>query len=552
MLRFYIVCTLASIMAACAGNDEARSLRYLQHLADEERYAEVLDSIRKIDRCNIRSERLAARYGLLYAQALGKNDIYIGNDSLIDPAVEYYRRKGDDRQCCLSWFYKGSGLAATNDHASAAVCYLQAETYARMLGDDYCLGLIYSYLGSSYNAQCLRERAIEYLQLAAEHYRKAGKEQNLNWTYGALGDAYFGFADYGTSSYYYRKAVRLAEERGDETMLYSNLKNLLFLYSKLHKMDSARVIYDNLAREALFGEKDYCKYVYLMESAICDKKYDSADRYIDTLDMFFPVYGRIQSYFDKSLVYGASGDYQSAYASLSKYERLSDSAVRAMLKKNVTDAEAGFHRERAEYNAYRLKVSRAVDRAVIALIVLLFAAAAIALWYLYRKRMRDRERFMAIVDELRSSRDILGDRLAATSRNKQRLSELLREQFQPIDDLMRSYYEHADDRKKQSAVYNRVKRMIERFSVDRRTMAMFDEIIDSTRDDLMSELKREYPNINGKNLCLLRYIFMELSPQSISILVGDTVDNIYTRKSRLKNRFLLSDSPSRMRFVDAL
>jgi len=552
MLRFFIVCAAAAIMAACARNDEARGLRYLQHLADEERYAEVLDSIRKIDRRKIRSERLAARYGLLYAQALGKNDIYIGNDSLIDPAVEYYQRKGDDEQCCLGWFYKGSGLAATGNHAAAAVCYLQAEIYAKRLGNDYYLGLIYSYLGSSYNAQCLRERAIEYLQLAAEHYSKAGKEQNLNWTYGALGDAYFGFADYDEASRYYHKAISMAEARGNETMRNDNLRDLLFLYSLKHKMDSARVIYDVLAQKVFLEGQDYAQYIYLMTAAFCDKKYDLANRYIDTLEIIYPIYGETQSLFDRSLVYGASGDYKSAYKYLSKYERGSDSVVRAILKKSVTDAEAVFHREQADYNAYRLKVARAIDYAVIVLIVILCVAAAAAFRHLHLKRKRERERFMAIVDELNSKRDMLGVRLAATNQNKQRLSEMMQKQFRQIDDLMKSYYEQQDSNKRQAVIYNRVKRMIEKFSDDRQTVEMFDEVIDSTYDNLMSDLKREYPNMRAADLCLLRYIFMGLSPQSISILVGETVDNIYTRKSRLKTRFQHSDSPLRMRFIDAL
>ncbi len=550
MLRFFIVCAAAAIMAACAKNDEARSLRYLQHLADEERYAEVLDSISKIDRRKIRSERLAARYGLLYAQALGKNDIYIGNDSLIDPAVEYYRRKGNDEQRCLSWFYKGSGLDATGNQAAAAVCYLQAEIYAKRLENDYYLGLVYSYLGSAYNAQYLRERAIEYLQLAADHYRKAGKEQNLNWTYGALGDAYFGFADYDEASRYYHKAVSMAEARGNETMRNDNLRDLLFLYSLKHKMDSARVIYDVLAREVFLEGKDYAEYIYLMESALCNKKYDLANRYIDTLEIIYPIYAETQSFFDRSMVYGASGDYKSAYKYLSKYERSSDSVVRAMLKKSVTDAEAGFYREQADYNAYRLKVAHAIDYAVIALIVILCAAAAMIFRHLYLKRKR--ERFMAIVDELSSSRDMLDDRLAATNQNKQRLSEMMQTQFRQIDDLMKSYYEQQNSNKRQSVIYNRVRRMIEKFADDRQTMEMFDEVIDSTRDNLMSDLKCEYPNMRAADLCLLRYIFMGLSPQSISILIGETVDNIYTRKSRLKTRFQHSGSPSRMRFVDAL
>ncbi len=555
MLRFFIVCAAAAIMAACAKNDEARSLRYLQHLADEERYAEVLDSISKIDRRKIRSERLAARYGLLYAQALGKNDIYIGNDSLIDPAVEYYRRKGNDEQRCLSWFYKGSGLDATGNQAAAAVCYLQAEIYAKRLENDYYLGLVYSYLGSAYNAQYLRERAIEYLQLAADHYRKAGKEQNLNWTYGELGDAYFGFADYDRSTQYYYRAIDMATDRQDSVMWNRYMRRLLMVYLNLGKIDSARVIHDRLPPVAAANEMPYSEYSYLYEESRSAKQYVRAGAYLDTM------YGILHSWGDNAIVsidfkrahlYKAAGDYESAFKYLSKYERSNDSSMRVLLKKSVTDAEAGFHREQADYNAYRLKVAHAIDYAVIALIVILCAAAAMIFRHLYLKRKRERERFMAIVDELSSSRDMLDDRLAATNQNKQRLSEMMQTQFRQIDDLMKSYYEQQNSNKRQSVIYNRVRRMIEKFADDRHTMEMFDEVIDSTRDNLMSDLKCEYPNMRAADLCLLRYIFMGLSPQSISILIGETVDNIYTRKSRLKTRFQHSGSPSRMRFVDAL
>ena len=56
------------------------------------------------------------------------------------------------------------------------------------------------------------------------------------------------------------------------------------------------------------------------------------------------------------------------------------------------------------------------------------------------------------------------------------------------------------------------------------------------RDNLLESVKDKYPDIKDDDYQLLVYLVCGLSPRTISLLIGESVDVVYKRKSRLKIR----------------
>ena len=63
-------------------------------------------------------------------------------------------------------------------------------------------------------------------------------------------------------------------------------------------------------------------------------------------------------------------------------------------------------------------------------------------------------------------------------------------------------------------------------------------------NDVIRKVREKYPNLKEDNLKLLNLIYAGFSAQEISVILNDTPQNIYVRKSRLKKtiqELILSD-----------
>ena len=67
----------------------------------------------------------------------------------------------------------------------------------------------------------------------------------------------------------------------------------------------------------------------------------------------------------------------------------------------------------------------------------------------------------------------------------------------------------------------------------------FDEMeqaVNNCRDNILVKVNELYPDIKAEDYRLLVYIACGLSTRTVSLLMCETVDVIYKRKSRLKSR----------------
>lgn len=171
----------------------------------------------------------------------------------------------------------------------------------------------------------------------------------------------------------------------------------------------------------------------------------------------------------------------------------------------------------------------------------LLVAAGIIIWMRQRMKLQrvQNDMLMAEASGLRSQIDTdRGD----IGRLESKLRGLLDNRFSLIDSLCQTYYETQGTKAERKAIVEKVKDEIE--SVKSESFSEMERTVNDCRDGLLDKVKDSYPDIRPADYQLLVYLACGLSPRTVSLLLGESVDVIYKRKSRLKSRLKDSVAPS--------
>ena len=97
-----------------------------------------------IDKSELTSKELEAKYALLLSQALDKNYIDLQSDSIIAPAVRYYENHGTPDERLLTHYYRGVIYLNDGDRESAMESYIKAERYIDECRDYGVIARLYT------------------------------------------------------------------------------------------------------------------------------------------------------------------------------------------------------------------------------------------------------------------------------------------------------------------------------------------------------------------------------------------------------------------------
>lgn len=170
----------------------------------------------------------------------------------------------------------------------------------------------------------------------------------------------------------------------------------------------------------------------------------------------------------------------------------------------------------------------------------LLAAAGIIIWMRQRMKIQSlrTDSLMAEASALRCRAEaIRGD----VCRLETKLHGLLENRFALIDSLCQTYYESQGTKAERKAIVEKVKSEIESVRTD--SFGTMEQAVNDCRDNLLVRVQELVPGIKPNDYQLLVYIACGLSTQAISLLLDESVEVIYKRKSRLKSNLRNSVSP---------
>ena len=181
-LRYTLIFLFMStslLLISCTDKPHIKAvLDKAEEVMETENPAAVRVMLNSINTEELNTRRLKARYALLYSQVLDKNYIDLTSDSIISPAVRYYRHHGSAEDKLKTLYYLGTIKKNAGDNEGAMRCYIEAERYVPRNENLLMSGRLYSAKKAlNYNLMlfdgALHDaiKAAEYFKSANDYYR---------------------------------------------------------------------------------------------------------------------------------------------------------------------------------------------------------------------------------------------------------------------------------------------------------------------------------------------------------------------------------------------
>ena len=209
------------------------------------------------------------------------------------------------------------------------------------------------------------------------------------------------------------------------------------------------------------------------------------------------------------------------------------SRLKAMLSGSGSDplVTALYLQKEKEFLLYKERIKW--QRFIYGGVFMLLIAAGMILWMRQQMKLKSllNEALMAEASGLKGQIEV---GKLAVGRLETKLQEMLHDRFALIDTLCQTYYESQGTKTERKALVEKVKCEIESMRSD--SVPVMEQTVNDCRDNMLVRVKECCPDIKVDDYRLLVYIASGLSPRAISLLLGESVEVVYKRKSRLKAR----------------
>ena len=177
-LRYTLIFLFTSaslLLISCTDKPHIKAvLDKAEEVMETEDPAVVYTMLDSINTEGLSTRRLKARYALLYSQALDKNYIDLTTDSIIRPAVRYYRHHGSAEDKLKTLYYLGRIKENAGDNEGAMRCYIEAERYVPRNENHLMSGRLYSAKKAIYYQLYQFHDAEDNAVKAASFFKNAG------------------------------------------------------------------------------------------------------------------------------------------------------------------------------------------------------------------------------------------------------------------------------------------------------------------------------------------------------------------------------------------
>lgn len=473
---------------------------YLQSRPDS-----ALVALDALNRRKLRTPGLWARHALLYSVALDKNYIDIADDSIARVAVDWYRFHKPLNYRMMAWYYLGRVQQNAGNLTSASLSYEEALQYASGLKDNHYLGIInfsaaYVWLSSYDGRHALHfnEAAIQAFSSEGHHpfevYARIQKAEILyslmrfdeSWAVfdSLLSDSNLsnqsrasclrGQAGILTQKADHPERVPLlykqAQQLSTQPLSSREYGNLALSYARLHQPDSARV-FRNLARESAETELDSSSFVNL-ESCLA------------ILD----------------------NDYKLAYDFLNQAVSGQNRIVYQQLEQSVAFAQKDFYKNNLREKTLTLQNQRYRSVFLVLILTALLSLATVLLTRSVKARKEEKAQLEETIVCLAELKDGL-------TQQQSTIQSLIATRLGFIKQIYDLYFQLDDrntdlDNKQKALVIDRFKQELRNLRKDKRLIKDIADLLDTTHDNIISDLKKETNNtLKEEDFTLLTLFF---------------------------------------------
>lgn len=563
-LKSVILILLSAIVSSCGSPSVSRQLDLAESLLDE-RPDSALYVIRSIDTLSLSSRSMRAKYSLLHAAALDKNYIDTTDVGIIGPAVEYYIKHGVSYEKFKTCYYLGRIQYNAGDLNAAAVSFSKAESIDAEIADNQAKGLLYMAFADVYNKTRNKEKETEYVERGIAAFEEAGDIRHSNLSAGRLAILYYGKREWDKADSLFSAGIELArEDTVAMSVFLSNYarmkvvqpdqdpKGAISLLNTLHSSYKCKLSltdYGVLAyASALSGDDETCDRIAAQLKALKSPYKDKVLYWLYRIE-------QSRGNYEAALEYNIASNTNNLDAI---DNLLSDSVGQALQHYFFLESENSRH----EAHIVKLKLSL-----VFLGISLLLVVVIVFLKFRQNKREKEFSRMLRVWEEtsnlLRQSNSDLQQELSMLKSRAGELEQILanlrrdfvstyKDKFSVIGQLCDAYVNYDRHFDKKDFVLREVEGIIKNISDDDKLHARFEEQINRDLNNIVTHIKDDLGIVDKVERRFVCYCIVGFNPDMIGSILGLSIQNVYTKKSRLKDRIRQLDSPYKDEYLRML
>ncbi|WP_289772964.1 tetratricopeptide repeat protein [uncultured Duncaniella sp.] len=489
--------------------------------------------LENLDIPNNESDGYKAKYGLLLTQARYKNFIDEECDSLIKSSAEYFLRNNEMQDAGMSLFLLGMIQNNMGKMGESAVSLTQgidlSVKYNLFEIEGLCAKGLYLLYVQLYDGA----KQIKYAKESYEAFVKGGYDEWANYAKLDVAIAYNNSGKYSKAILEATQVIQIAEEVKDTLLLaeairliglsefaLGNSKEAIYYYSQANSLDKS-VLTDNDKSNLII--------------AISEINTDTIS--VDIRNLISEINIKDESYTPFE-IYASRGEYEEAYKSLELYKKEQDRVLSSLLRSNVSDALQNYEHSKKELLQEKIKN----ERLLWFLIVLIVLIIGLVIIYLLRKNLQEKERQQEeIIEKAECLKTDLLYQIEANSLISGSVKELFRQKYSIVNTLCAAYYESEGVKLEKKRIVSEVEQIVYEFSNDSNRMDEIKEYADKYTNGIYSAFKEDFPKSKEEDYRLFLYLMMGFGARSISLFLGEKIEVVYNRKSRLKARIKNSD-----------
>ena len=368
----FIAAVLAAItIVSCNGVRKSETFRLLEDVDSyiEARPDSALAVLEGINKSELTSKELEAKYALLLSQALDKNYIDLQSDSIIAPAVNYYKYHGTDDERFRTLYYSGRVYQNAGDIEAAMEKFVEAEHHISSQIDKTILARLFKAKAVAYQDIFDYRSAIAQAHKAAEYYLSARDSLRYLSTLNSIAILY-GQLDDKDAERKYLDILSSNRHLMNESQL--NTYYAVLLNSSLS--DSQEVVSGILSDYlSTVTDASIIKWLSIADAYIVLDNYPAAVNALDNYILYGGIKDPAYNWISATL-YEKLGEYDKALNFYKSYLQQTDEADLL-----IFESDTKFIEERYQTEIKQIKANFISNIITVSIIILLFIAGMIIL-----------------------------------------------------------------------------------------------------------------------------------------------------------------------------
>lgn len=572
IILLYIVLIIASA-TGCSRHSAADSALDRADSLMESRPDSALTLLRAIDSSSLSRRATCARYALLMSQALDKNYIDVTSDSLISIATAYYADSPDSPELMKSLFYRARTYYNDSRFDRATIDATHAYEIAVKLDDPFWTGKTADLLADIFNETYNYEECINYRNIAVTSYSKTGERNFYQWALLNLSNDYINIQNYENACSIIETIQTTENDALSDSSFTHNYINTLFEYHvakgeyqnakndfdrliKLNFQKLSAIEYGNIGYvESSLGNQALAK-LYI------DSAYNLAQK--DNVNDYFAADIANWEYLK---LYGTKNDIINfTYRIIETQNRL----VEESIKQSALGAQRDFYNHQSELAAE--KESKMREYVAIGIIIATVIIVALIIFFKTRMTLKNNAIELKInevallsaeIDKRENECRLLKSQLTDISEKadaqpdkqavklRQLVNRLLVGRFNSINKILDEYYENTNTSTAKVAIYNRVEKELKNLASSK-SMNEIENMVNDALDGIMTNFRNEFPDASKEDISIFMLNAAGLSQKAISLLMEIKLKSLYTKRARLKERIMKSDTAHKQNFINYL